>query len=176
MPRQQIPQRQPISDSFSGVLFLVETATQTWGFLGLEAPPGIAPHKKDFIIRYGVRYLGKPHISIVPGLVASDYGDMMVGEMAWGFIYKKGFAFPRADIIGYRNDGTDEMMTMKFLDIAIPPQVLVYPDEQATTPLMPITALIAPLDAAKTFPPRLLDYLPRFDTIEDWNINEQQPR
>ncbi|MCU0482293.1 MAG: hypothetical protein MUE54_13955 [Anaerolineae bacterium] len=172
MPRPQIPQRQPISDVFSGVLFTVETLTQSWGFLGLEAPNGIAYRSGDFIIRYGVRFLGKPHISIVPGLVASDYGDMMVGEMAWEFIYKKGFAFPRADVIGYRNDGTDDMMTLKFLDIAIPPQVLIYENDQTNTPLMPITALIASSDVAKTFPARLLDYLPRFDTIEDWNIHK----
>lgn len=176
MPRQQIPQRQPISDSFSGVLILVETATQSWGFLSLEAPTGIAHRTGDFIIRYGVRYLGKPHLSIVPGLVASDYGDMMVGEIAWEFIYKKGFTFPRADVLGFRNDGMDEMITMKYLDVAIPPQVLVFADANATTPLMPIVGLITPLDTIKTFPPRLVEYLPRFDNLEDWNINDQQFR
>lgn len=170
MPQPKIPDRQPIHDVFNGLIFQIQNAskTQSWGFLGLTPPPNIDYQHGEFIIRYGVRYLGKPHISIVPGLVASDYGDMMVGDMAWDFIYKKGLAFPRADVLGYRNDGVDEMISMKFLDIAIPPQVLVYADSQATIPLMSVVALIAPPDSTPTLPSRLLGYLPRFDHLEDW--------
>jgi len=172
MPRPQIPQRQPIGDSFSGVVLKIENAnkTQSWGLLAsITTPTGIAHLSGEFIIRYGVRYLGKPHISVVPALVASDYGDMMTGEMAWEFIYKKGLAFPRTDVLGYRNDGVDEMISMKYLDTVIPPQVLVFPDGVATVPIMPIVALIAPLEVAQKMPSRLLDYLPRFDTLEEWN-------
>jgi hypothetical protein len=170
MPRPPIPQRQPIGDIFSGVLIQIDNATKThsWGFLASETPSDVQYHTGEFIIRYGVRYLGKPHISIVPGMIASDYGDMMTGEMAWEFIYKKGLAFPRTDILGYRNDGVDDMIAMKYLDPAIPPQVLVYADKNATQPIIPIEALIAPLEVAKTMPPRLLEYLPRFDNLEDW--------
>lgn len=172
MPQPKIPDRQPIHDVFNGVIFQVQNAskTQTWGFLSSTPPSEIDYQQGEFVIRYGVRYLGKPHISIVPGLVASDYGDMMVGDMAWEFIYKKGLAFPRADILGYRHDGVDEMISMKFLDTVIPPHVLVYADTQATTPLMSVVALIAPVDSTPTLPSRLLGYLPRFDHLEDWKL------
>lgn len=171
MPSPKIPDRQPIHDVFSGVIFQVHNAskTQSWGFLSLIPPSGIDDYRQgNFIIRYGVRYLGKPHISIVPGLVASDYGDMMVGDIAWEFIYKKGLAFPRADVLGYRNDGLDEMINIKFLDIAIPPQVLVFDDLQATKPIMSVVALIADDDSVSNLPPRLLNYLPRFERLEQW--------
>ena len=65
------------------------------------------------IVRYGVRFLGKPHLSVVPGLVAIDYGEMLIGEEAWIFLTKRSNLYPRAEVFGYRNDGHDDMITVK---------------------------------------------------------------
>lgn len=163
MAGRAIPERQPVSDLFNGVVLRV----------GQSQALALAPEAGAYIIasgsliaRYAIRYLGKPHLSIVPGLVALDYGDMLTGEDAWNFLLKRSALYPRADVIGYRNDGVDEMVAVKQLDLALPIDVYVYPEVRATIPCAHPTALIAPTDAA--LPPRLLEYLPRYDTIEDW--------
>lgn len=156
MPKA-IPPRQPITDLFDGAI--IELA-------GLQAlTPGGAPSER-LIVRYAVRYLGKPHLSIVPGLVAVDYGDMLVGEEAWDFIWNQSNLYPRAEVFGYRNDGADEMMYIKQLDLVQPVEVLVYRADTDTTPAARPIAVVAPADAA--LPPRLLRYLPRYDTLADW--------
>jgi hypothetical protein len=162
-----IPDRQPISDSFNGAVLQVNAAQA----LAVTVPTGIQiVASGEFIVRYAIRYLGKPHLSIVPGLVALDYGDMLTAEDAWNFLLKRSTLYPRADVIGYRNDGVDEMVVVKQLDLAEPIDVYVYPDANATVPCAHPTALIAPVDAE--IPPRLLEYLPRYATIEDWQTHE----
>jgi hypothetical protein len=58
------------------------------------------------------------------------------------------------------------MVFIRQLDLALPVHVLAYADETATTPLAAPTALIAPEAAALA--PRLLEYLPRFDSVGDY--------
>jgi hypothetical protein len=106
----------------------------------------------------------------VPGLVALDYGHMLTGEDAWNFLLKRSVVFPRADVLGYRNDGADDMIVVKQLDLAEPIDVYVYPGATATIPVAHPTSLIAPADAQVA--PRLLEYLPRYDTIDDWLRHE----
>jgi len=66
--------------------------------LALQAIDGTPTvHSGTFTIRYGLRFLGKPHLSIVPGLVALDYGDMLVGAEAWEFITRRSNLHPRAE-------------------------------------------------------------------------------
>ena len=60
-------------------------------------------------MRFGIPYLGKSHLSIVPDLLVLDYGEMLVGDIAWEFLMKSSHLFPRSDVLGYRNDGADEM-------------------------------------------------------------------
>lgn len=122
----------------------------------------------SFTIRYGLRYLGKLHQSVVPGLVALDYGDFLTGEEAWEFLVKRSNLYPRSEVLGYRNDGRDEMIVIKALDMSVPPEVLVYADTSATLPIAKPTALLAPADAK--LPPRLLEFLPRFTTLAEWQI------
>ena len=125
----------------------------------------------DFVIRYGITYLGKPQYSIVPDLVVVDYGDMLVGEEAWDFLTNQSNLYPRSDVLGYRNDGRDEMLVVKQLDLAIPFDVLTYKTASDRTPLAKLTALIA--QESDAYPARLLKYLPRYDTLADWRaINE----
>ena len=95
MPKQQIPNRQPVGDGFSGIIsrfgnhqFLSSTPLTSADMI-VEG---------DFVIRYGITYLGKPHYSIVPDLVVVDYGDMVVGEEAWTFLTQQSNLYPRTDV------------------------------------------------------------------------------
>jgi hypothetical protein len=91
---------------------------------------------------------------------------MLTGEAAWDFLLRRSNLYPRADVLGYRKDGVDEMVPVKLLDPVAPIQVLVYTEAEASKPLGRVSALIAPAETA--LPPRLLDYLPLYPTLEDW--------
>jgi hypothetical protein len=167
-----IPQREPIGDPFTGAV--VQVAGQTVLYSddlptlddGVSHDSVTLLHSGSMIVRYGIRYLGKPHLSIVPGLLALDYGEMLTGEAMWAFILKKSNLYPRADVLGHRSDGSDEMMQIKWLDLALPVEVLVYASVADTQPIAHPIALIAP--AADSLPPRILEHLPRFDRLTDW--------
>ncbi len=135
--------------------------------LALQAEPGAEVVASGaFVLRYGIRYLGKPFLSIVPGLIALEYGEMLTGEDAWAFLLRQSNLHPRAEIFGYRNDGRDDMMLVRNLDLALTPEVLVYAELAATAPLARPQAVIAPTDA--NLPERLLQFLPRFEALADW--------
>lgn len=166
-----IPERAPLADRLTGLLLRVDDAAL------LATTPqaeGELLHSGPLVVRYGLRYLEKPFLSVVPGLVALDYGDLLTGEDAWDFLLKRSHLHPRADVFGYRNDGVDEMIVLKRLDLALTPEVLVYADDAATVPLASVAALIA--SAAETvtdgdspaLPARLLAYLPRYDSLAAW--------
>jgi hypothetical protein len=123
------------------------------------------------VVRYGVRYLGKPHLSIVPGLIALDYGEMLTGEAAWEFLTRRSNLYPRAEVFGYRNDGRDEMITVKNLDLVLPVEVLVYENSSAVMPMARPLALIADDNERTTLPPRLLEYLPCYPTVTAWQVD-----
>jgi hypothetical protein len=166
-----IPERSPLADAFAGVLLRTEAAH----LLAHEPAPGAAlAASGPLTLRYAVEYLGRPHLAIVPGLIALDYGDMLTGEAAWDFLLHRSNLHPRADVIGYRTDGTDDMTLVKLLDLAQPVQVWAYADAAAVKPLARVQALIATPDAVAALPPRLLAYLPRFDSLTDWQTAHEQ--
>ncbi len=168
MARGRIPERKPIGDPFDGLLLALEGTH----LLALEPlADAVVVQSGGLMIRYGARFLGKP-FAIVPAILALDYGDMLTGEEAWHFLYHKSHMHPRADVVGYRDDGVDEMINVKYLDLTLTPQVLAYADAQATKPLATVSALIAPPSA--TVAPRLLGYLPRYDTLEAWRAAQQR--
>ncbi|HYO88077.1 MAG TPA: hypothetical protein VER79_05480 [Candidatus Limnocylindrales bacterium] len=164
MARPVIPERQPIGDEFPGAVVQA----------GQKQALTFAPEGADVlfggpcILRYGVRYLGKPNLSIVPGLVVMDYGEMLTGEAAWDFLIHHSNRYPRAEVFGYRNDGRDEIMRVRALDFALTPEALAYGGAQATAPIARPTALIASEASAAALPARLTEALSRFDTLEDW--------
>lgn len=170
MTRGAIPERQPLGDPIQGAVVAVGAGH----VLAIPPPddPAAVIASGALIARYAVPFLGKSHLSIVPGIVALDYGDMLTGEPAWDFLYKRSNLHPRADVVGYRNDGEDEMINVKYLDLALPPRVLIYPDEAATRPLAEALAVIAPPDAP--LPPRLLAYLPRYDALADYLAEQEK--
>jgi hypothetical protein len=169
MGRNRIPEREPLGDAVEGALIREgEAALLVSPAEGL--PEGFEPLAVGgFVVRYAVPYLGKPQYSIVPGLVALDYGDMLTGEKAWNFIYKRSNLHPRADVFGYRNDGADEMISVKWLDLVLPVEVLLYRDSAATLPLAKLDAIIS---SHETLPSRLMDYLPHYETLERWRTRQ----
>lgn len=158
-----IPPRNPIADAWSGVALRADEAD----FVSAGAQPGtqVIAHG-SFVVRYGLRILGKHWLSIVPGLVAVDYGTFLTGEEAWEFVLKKSNLYPRAEVFGYRDSGVEDQMFLRQLDIALPPQVLLYADASATTPLAKPAAWIGAPDEA--LPERMRAYLPIFPTIESF--------
>lgn len=170
MARQQIPERNPIGDDFTGRLIQVDDSyllvTES-----IEIEDATLIHNGALTVRYGVRFLGKPHLSIVPAILALDYGDMLTGEEAWDFLLNKSNLYPRSEVVGHRNDGTDDMIQIKWLDLMDDLEILVYADNQATTPLASVTALIAP--DSHEIPSRLNDYLPRYTSITNWKANKE---
>jgi len=124
----------------------------------------------ELILRYGITYLGKPHLSIVPHLVVADYGELLNGEEAWAFLMTNAHLYPRADVCGFLNDGTDEMVALKQLDFDYPLEVFVYRHVHDDRPLAKLSALIA--DDPVSYPERLLRHLPRFESLSAWRRNE----
>lgn len=157
-----IPERDPLGDPFAG-LVLQYASAQALALSPISGAEVVA--QGNFVVRYGVRFLGKPHLSIVPGLVALDYGDFLTSEAGWEFLLQHSNLHPRADVVGYRNDGVDDMIVVKQLDIMAPIDVLVYADAVATKPMAHPTAVIG---AAEGVPSRLLMYLTHYPTLSEW--------
>lgn len=158
-----IPPREPIGDLFSGSI--IQLGDKQAIATSVDSEVAIVA-TGSFVIRYGLRFLGKLHISIVPGIVVMDYGDMITGETAWDFLQKNSNLYPRSEVVGYRNDGTDDMLFVRTLDMAVPPEVLVYADDQATKPLAKPVALIAA--DITGIPQRILEYLPHYLSLAEW--------
>jgi hypothetical protein len=163
MSNPSIPSRQPIEDHFDGAIL----RSGDHYLLATEPYPdaetlGIG----RWIIRYGIAYLGKPHYSIVPGLLALDYGEFLTGEDAWHFLLHRSNLYPRADVVGYRNDGTEDMVFVKQLDLMCAFHILAYPDASATAPLAQISAIITPDPAL--VPERLAAYTPIYPELRTW--------
>lgn len=158
-----IPERHPIGDPVDG--FLLRIADMVVFSMEPEAEAEVIASGR-LIARYGLRFLGKLHLSIVPGLVVMDYGELLTGEEAWDFLLKRSNLHPRAEIIGYRNDGSDDMCFLRTLDMAVPPAVLLYANASDNQPLAQPTALIARPHPA--LPERLMRYLPMYDSIAEW--------
>lgn len=162
MPGANIPARAPVYDLLAGVVLQAGAAQA----LALAPQPGVEiPVSGDFLIQYGVRFLGKPERYIVPELVVLDYGDMLAGEEAWSFLWHRSNLHPRAEVVGCRDDGSEDIVFFRALDLSLPPQVLVFSAPGGALLARP-TALIAP-DAAG-LPARLVEYLPRYASVADW--------
>lgn len=167
MKRKSEVQRQPIAERVFGVV----TELDGQALLSpAELPEGNMIARGELTLRYGITFLGKPHLSIVPNLVVADYGELLNGEEAWDFLMTSAHLYPRADVCGFLNDGSDEMVAMKHLDFDYPFDVFVYRDIQDDRPLAALSALIA--GGPPSYPERLLGRLPRFVSLSAWRKNE----
>ena len=163
MSGQAMPHRQPVSDAIEGAVTrlgddcLLSAAILTRGELVAAG---------ELVVRYGIPYSGKPFQAIVPDLVVLDYGDMLTGEDAWAFLVGRSHLHPRADVLGYDDDGIDQMLMVRQLDLGMSPAVFVYRQESDRQPLARLAALIAANPDA--FPQRLRRHLPTFASFADW--------
>ena len=163
MPEQAIPDRQPIADVIHGVIVRLGD-TDLLASHPLETTETIA--EGIFVIRYGIHFLGKPHIAIIPDMVVLDYGEMISGEDVWDFLVNDSNVHPRADVLGYRHDGHDEMLMVRDLDFGIPFAVYAYARADDTSPITELKAFIS--SQVDAVPERLLKYLPHYATLADW--------
>lgn len=163
MKPPRIPPRAPIGDSFKGVLQKLDETVllATTLFAGAEILK-----EGTLILRYGVTYLGKPHLSVVPALLALDYGEFKTGEDAWEFLLHKSNLFPRADVLGYGNDGADCHLFVKELDIVYPFHILAYATAEANKPLAQVAAVIS--EYPEKLPTRLAEYAAIYPSLEAW--------
>jgi hypothetical protein len=158
-----IPEQNPIGDSFTGSIIQIGEAQALTTF---DTAENEAIATGAFVVRYGLRFLGKLHVSIVPGLVVLDYGEILTGEEAWDFLLKNSNLYPRSEVFGYKNDGKDDTALIRTLDMAIAPEVLVYRDGKSTKPIAKPTALIAP--NTNGLSDRLLSSLSHYASLADW--------
>lgn len=167
MKRKSEVQQLPISERVAGVV--TEVGGQAL-LSSAELPGGAAIARGALIVRYGITFLGKPHLSIVPHLLVADYGELLNGEEAWAFLMKNAHLYPRADVCGCLNDGGDDMVALKQLDFDYPFDVFVYRQNEDNCPLAKLSALVA-ADPAP-YPERLRQYLPRFESLNAWLRHE----
>jgi hypothetical protein len=162
---RRIPPRVFVSDTVAGHLWRGESANC------LSLAPLEGAQAGTFNLRYGVVLLGRSYLSIVPDLIALDYGDALNGEEAMDFLFNKSNLYPRADVFGYRDDGVDDMLTVKTLDLMQTLRVWAYASEQDTRPIAQVHALIAP--TLDDLPERLTGILPIYPTFEAWRKASQ---
>ena len=142
MRKSAVPQRQPINDIINGYVTRIGDA-----FLlsAKKLPQGEQLIAGEFVLRYGIPFHGKDYLSIVPDLVVLDYGEMLTGERAWDFLMKSSHLYPRSDVLGFRNDGADEMAVMKQLDFDSRYDVFAYQDVNSDRPICRLDAIVGAL-------------------------------
>lgn len=166
MNKRTLPERQPITDQISAIVTRIDDCALLSGAC-LESGEVIA--HGELTLRYGITFLGKPQVSIVPDLVVADYGELLVGERMWQFLMNKAHLYPRADAFGLNRDGSEEMVALKQLDFDYPYDVFVYLQDGDRKPLARLSALI---DSDPTpYPHRLLTQLPRFESGDAWRAH-----
>lgn len=133
------------------------------GTQGLELSVKAANHPPDaefvmqgqIILRYGIDLLSQPH-TLVPGYFESENGYAKAGREAWEFIWAKFQLYPRADVIGLRDDGAAWSGYMRDLDFGEGPKILAYSDTEAMVSLGQITHISGDPSA---LPPLLAGYV-----------------
>ncbi len=167
MKRKTAARRQPIDERLAGVVTRLDGGAL---LSPAELGEGETVLSGALVLRYGITFLGKPHISIMPYLVVADYGELLDGEAAWDFLMTSAHLYPRADVCGWLNDGSEDMAALKQLDFDYPYDVFVYRGAGDNRPLVKLSALIDASPAA--YPERLLRQLPRFDSVGAWRQHE----
>jgi len=158
-----LPERKPVQDAFEGSIFVFNDVA----FLATESiDDAVLSYSGAMTLRYGIEYLGKPQFCIMPELVVMDYGDALVGDEAWEFLFERSNLYPRADVVGYRNDGVDDMIVVKWLDLMAPVAVTAFSAPNEHMPIAWIRGFIGP--GFDTLPKRAQTFLPHFDNLETW--------
>lgn len=163
----RLPPRLPLSETYSGCLLMSQGQYALAPSYDTDTDVTVEKVAQgDLIVRLAIVYLGRSHQAIVPEMVAMDTGGGYNGEEAWDFLLNKSNLFPRADVIGYRHDGTDDMVTVKSLDLMYPLRALVYDSDASRTPLAQVTAVISA--DVQSLPPRLRQHVSIYATLDEW--------
>lgn len=163
MPDIPNPQREPINELLSGTVSCFDGSY----FLSSSVlPQAEIMIQGEIALRYGIPYLFNPQWTIVPDLVVLDYGDTLTGEAAWDFLMTSSHLYPRSDVLGFRNDGADEMVPLKQLDFDSPYSVFAYHGPEERQPVARLSALIGSDEGG--FPGRLLQHLTCYASLDDW--------
>jgi len=157
---------QPVTDCVKGALTHIDGAV----LLSRQPllPAGEELAYGALFLRYGIPYLRAPYV-IIPGLVVADYGEMLSGEQAWDFLRISAHLHPRADLCGWRSDGSVDMLPLKHLDFDRPYAVFAFTADADTQPLAAVQAGIDP-DPAWT--PRLHKHLPFYCSLKAWRARD----
>lgn len=161
-----LPERSAISDAlrcalvgYAGAIAITDADFDSEGVV----------YRGDVFVRYGLQYLGKPQYCLVPDLVVLDYGEGFAGEEAWDFLLHRSNLYPRADVFGFRNDGVDDMTVVKKLDLAIPPDLLLYTEADIRLPVGRTRAFIG--KNTNHLPQRLRLYCQVYEHVEAWRAD-----
>jgi hypothetical protein len=68
--------------------------------------------------------------ALIPQLVFDDHRREHTGQALFTFVYARGYAYPRADVIGVRLSGGQEEARLKDFDLALPLVPVVYSREE----------------------------------------------
>jgi hypothetical protein len=99
-------------------------------------------------------------------LIAVDYGEMLTGEKAWNFLFKRSNLYPRADVVGYTSTGEEDMTPVKTLDLMRPVDVLAYETAEGKKPIGRVRGIIT--TQPQSLPERLRSYAQIYPTLEAW--------
>ncbi|XWX05315.1 hypothetical protein VZO05_07080 [Aggregatilineales bacterium SYSU G02658] len=156
----RLPPRQPVQDIVSGVVLRAFDRL----FLASEPTPDAEVIASGSVaVRYGIVYLGRAYHAIMPELVALDTGGGFAGEEAWNFLFEQSNLFPRADVIGFREDGQEDMVTVKSLDLMYPVRAFAFHPADAPVNLGQLSALLGAVPAE--WPARLTDALDAYPDL-----------
>ena len=161
----EIPKPELIGDTLTGSL--IDGPDGLILALG-DQTPEVAPSQVTrpagpLTVRYAIAYLQR-EAAIVPGLFATDLGDILVGREAWDFAQDETNLYARADIVGLRDDGQDDQVVLKDLDFGRPISVLVYATPEDRLPLGQLAGYWAAPDVTD-IPDLLAQYLPRLERL-----------
>ena len=68
--------------------------------------------------------------ALIPQLVFDDHRREHTGQALFTFVYARGSAYPRADVIGVRLSGGEEEARLKDFDLAVPMVPVAYSREE----------------------------------------------
>lgn len=159
----RLPPRQPVQDLVEGTVSRAHEQL----FLAPEPLPEAETVAVGVVaVRYGIVYLGRSYHAIMPELVALDTGGGFAGEDAWNFLFHESNLFPRADVIGFREDGVEDMVTVKSLDLMYPLRAFAFFPAEDPRNLGQLAALIGTFNAA--LPNRLTQALDHYPDLAAW--------
>ncbi|GAB1422548.1 hypothetical protein MASR2M15_27820 [Anaerolineales bacterium] len=163
----QIPPRKAIEEYVDAKLYQIEDQVLLSSILYDEYKPIYAG---SIILRFGIPLRGKAHLSIIPEIVALEYGAFFTGFDAWEFIYNSSNLHPRADVVGHLNDGSDDMIPLKHLELEGPVHVLAYAKDKEWRPISQIDAYI--VHQPDEFPPLVMHYAKGYTSLEAWKLDQ----